>query len=592
MKSFLRPFGKFAKDTRGTIAVITAIVIFPLLFYCVGVPIDLARQVQLRSALQNIADGAALAGSAVLGEGGTASQACTIANNFVKASSSTGLSVSYSALTPTGNFASTSSFIAQGQASATIGCGTNAPNTTSLANLEATTPNQVVVSISTVLPTVFMSFVKKTLPVSVTATAVGPSNTITICVLPKVSGSIDYDALWFYGYVPGTGVKETVGVNGTAPMTFTEPVNGASATGVDPSLDPQKLEFLLDDNGNQPTGALTGLASSPCPKNYAAVAIHLPVGTRLGFEMTAERGGIDPCPYIQGENYRGYAAGIPNLVATSTATFACIQNDKETYGYPASEGARAYDTFFTDAYGASVFTTMRFYSTDYPVSLNASTTSTISSGDTTGTGPTQNPLGGDSRGDYGVINQTLVANTNYPGTDAGEFGSYEAYVGAPGYSPNSPQIPPHILIFNSRVAIAQGLNANYGVATETNDLVCEVNNGQAVPPSQYTETQVNNANTGLDFSNITITAGQQQNLTVVNSSKGNVLQCANTTDGDPYNIDPTCKQLNGATLTAFWNDMGSPTFDNVNYGDLPYSIQCIAQSGIPTLDYQNTALDQ
>ena len=51
---------KFAGDRRATIALITAIFIFPLMFLGVGVPIDLARAIQYRASLQNIADGAAL----------------------------------------------------------------------------------------------------------------------------------------------------------------------------------------------------------------------------------------------------------------------------------------------------------------------------------------------------------------------------------------------------------------------------------------------------------------------------------------------------------------------------------------------------
>jgi Flp pilus assembly protein TadG len=67
----MRFLQKYRHDRRGTIALMTAMLMFPLIFFAVGVPIDLARQVQLRSALQNIADDAATAGAKELADGAT-----------------------------------------------------------------------------------------------------------------------------------------------------------------------------------------------------------------------------------------------------------------------------------------------------------------------------------------------------------------------------------------------------------------------------------------------------------------------------------------------------------------------------------------
>jgi hypothetical protein len=51
-----------------------------------------------------------------------------------------------------------------------------------------------------------------------------------------------------------------------------------------------------------------------------------------------------------------------------------------------------------------------------------------------------------------------------------------------------------------------------------------------------------------------------------------VFQCANTTVGRDYNVDPTCTELGSNVLMSYsWNDTGSVIQDNVNYGDLPFT---------------------
>jgi Flp pilus assembly protein TadG len=545
---------RFLRDRRGTIALITAIVIFPLLFYCVGVPIDLARQVQLRSTLQNIADDASLAGSAVIGGGGTAAQACTVANAYVKAASSQ-LSVPFSALTSSNgapNFATSANLYGS-----SLACTANAPNTTNLQMLETTSPTQFSISISTNLPTIFLAAVKSSLPVSVSAVTEGPGNFITVCLNPNSTGSSDYNALYYYGYDPNTspGTLYDVGATGTAPVAFSE---GGSS---DPSLVSGKPEFLEDDTGAGPTYNVP--TTSACPPGYDEVYVHLPLATRIGVEMTSEKGGLGPCVYASTWNANG--GGVPGVPYFSTNKYGCMASGTQP---PLGTGAKALTNFITDAYGTSVFTTNRYYSTDYPATLNASTTSTVYSNATL--------IG--SAGNFSAANQALVADTLhinpvlFPQFDNQQVGSNDMF-------------------FNSRAQFSQsGFMSRYNVAIGTTDLVCMVNNGAPVTPNS--ETEVSTLGTALNYTNISIGAAQQQNLIEENSLQGNAAQCANTTEGNPYQTDPTCQELNGATLTDFWNDMGSPGYDNVNYGDMPYSFACSAGSGVSTLDYIRPALSQ
>jgi Flp pilus assembly protein TadG len=564
MTRLARFLNRFTQDKHSAIAIITAIIIFPLIFYCAGTPIDLARQVQLRSALQNIADGAALAASADIGAGGTASQACTIASSYVKASA-LGLTIGYSSLTSPNagldpsysgsNFATTKNML-----NGSTGCQTGAPNITTLAALETTAPNQITVTIAANLPATFMAVMRKNLPVSVTSTAIGPGNFITVCMQPQSSSSADFNSLFYYG-ITQSGALFDVGATGTAPVAFTE------GGGNDPSLQsglPQKLD---DDTGAGPTFPITP-GTPQCKSGYFKAFVHLPLGARIGFEMTSEKGGLYPCLYASNYNAAGLAAG--NAAGAFPPAFKssgqCMTSG--TIPAPGSGSAPAITNFFTDAYGDPVFTTVRYYSTDYPATLNSSTTSTV-------------PAGGTA-GNFGPTNQASVVNTTYvapviSGTTVNTI----------------PQTNAHEMFFNSIAQIAQldGPPQNYAIATPTADLVCLVNNGLLLTPSSIT--QYSNLGAGINFTNVNnIGNAQEQNLAIVNPAQGNVMQCANTTDGSPDNIDPTCQELNGATIQAFWNDMGSPGYDNVGYGDMPYSFGCATGSGVATLDYQNPALIQ
>jgi Flp pilus assembly protein TadG len=86
--------------------------------------------------------------------------------------------------------------------------------------------------------------------------------------------------------------------------------------------------------------------------------------------------------------------------------------------------------------------------------------------------------------------------------------------------------------------------------------------------------------------------GQQQNVTVANNGSPQI--CADVTPGSPYNINPTCLELNGQTLNIDWNDTGNPIsvngvtvgdsdryigVPNNTFTDMSYSVSCAVDAG-------------
>ncbi len=118
------------------------------------------------------------------------------------------------------------------------------------------------------------------------------------------------------------------------------------------------------------------------------------------------------------------------------------------------------------------------------------------------------------------------------------------------------------------------LQAYNGSTSTGSDLVCLVANGAAYTPTITTY----NRGTANQYSVAQVGTGvaaQQENFIIANSSVApNVYHCPTHTVGDPYYPDPTCAELNGATLQIAWNDMGGKLYDNGNYVDLVYSYSC------------------
>lgn len=306
---------KFLRERLGGVAMITAIVMFPLLFFAVGTPIDLARQMQFRSALQNIADGAATAGAKVLADGATGAQACTMAQNFA-AASLTGSVVSLSSTNVTVTEAAYPSVAGD----TVTNCGTQ--NT----GVIGTTPNEMTVVITAKLPATFMSIIKPTLPVSVSSTAVGPSSFVYACITPSPSTAGDYDAAYFYLVAP----------NGTSnDVTGTPITRNAAINPLDKMIDNQEGvgdSAIIGGKGSNAINEQCGPGSAQTPPATWEVPIQVGLGNRVGFMMADETGKINSGDYSNsGKN----------------------------------------------AYGTPLLGTQYFYSTDYPATLNT-TNGTVS----------------------------------------------------------------------------------------------------------------------------------------------------------------------------------------------------------------------
>ena len=84
----VRPFRRAARagfraDRRGTVAVLTGLMILPLMFSA-GIAVDLTRATGFRAALQNAADSAALAGAAAYTDATQASAAAAVATAYLQ----------------------------------------------------------------------------------------------------------------------------------------------------------------------------------------------------------------------------------------------------------------------------------------------------------------------------------------------------------------------------------------------------------------------------------------------------------------------------------------------------------------------------
>ncbi len=558
-------FKRLAADRRGTIALITAIVLFPLLFLAVGVPIDLARAIQYRAALQNIADTAALAGSEVIGVGANPSQACTLTLAYANIPALNGEIA--------GGATATATLTAPG---GSIACGsaTSTPQTT-----DATAPNEVSVTMSGTQPTTFLSFYKSTIPIAATSSVIGPPDFITICDQPNPNPSGDLSQAYYYlRNTDGTFVNE----DGSAvtPSSY-GPFPGESG-GVATSA------FLGDDDyvsENPPTDTDGYCDATTTPKTVA-IEVKPGLAQRLGFAYYVITNGQTPC----------YAVYPDMHQADNFTDFACLKGD-ENYPYDVTNISGFFDyyqeniatnpatgkpyLFLPNVYGSPVGWVNIFYSTDYPASLNTNNYYESAGGAilspvagdtcfTTYDSATSNVVKSVVNGYTGASQSCLALeasnNPNRALTVAAN-GSYKTpYVDYANASTGGQSNE----VFWSSLSDPKQLPSIGGTTNTGTDLVCMVANGQA-------DTTLTESNKGK-YSIITKVGSnqdQQENLVIANSSVApNVYRCPVDTVGNPFYPDPTCAELNGATLQIAWNDMGGILYDNGNYVDLHYSYSC------------------
>jgi Flp pilus assembly protein TadG len=543
-------YRRFRRDTRATVAVITAIVIFPLLFLAIGVPIDLARAIQLRSALQNYDDAAALAGQLDIANGATANQACTLAFTMGAATIS-----------------------APGGGLSNLGAGvTTAPGTSCDAAPQtsiASAPNSVTVTGGANLATTFTSFLRKTIPIATTATATGPQGFITICIVPTPSYSSDINQAYYYLRTPsGSFVNE----DGTAINSADYPgLSTGPSSNISSGMGVELSAFLTDNaypTAHGPNSPNTG-ANAYCDSAHTEVAVSIKNGLadRLGFEFVNITGGQFPCYYgahttgmtclTLGTNY-GYnpASMTAGLLSGNANGF---QNFFLSYGTPL--------TFTTNAYGSFVGEQNLFFSTDYPSSYatNNQNTAILS------------PLQGAPLISSPVANNTCYEQKNALGITTTFNGYSTASQGC-----LLSQTPANPVAQSYGAAPDATITFGYTPVGQSKILVCLASDGSTrLNGTSYSPTTASGGSYLYVRGTTASSNVQQENMILANSSTGNgslgagVYQCPVNTVGNPYYPDPTCAELAGATLQVGWNDMGGFESDNgTSPADLSYSYSC------------------
>jgi Flp pilus assembly protein TadG len=538
---------RLRRDRRGTVAIITAIVIFPLLFLAIGVPIDIARVVQLRSALQNFDDSAAIAGQVDIANGATANQACTLVYTM-------GAALIFAPGSGLGNFGATAA------TSPGVTCGA-APQTN-----PATAPDTVTVTGASTLPMTFTSFLKSSIPVSTSSTAMGPQGFITICVTPQASGSSDLNQAFYYFRNPDGTFSNQDGtpINpADYPGLSTGPGSSilGSGTGVE-------LSAFLVDNASPPNGPVAGNGYCDSADTQVKVTIKNGLGQRLGFEFVNVTGGHYPCYYgahsqamsclLNNANYNYNPYSSSSALTGGNANG--FLNYYLLYGTPLK--------FTSNAYGSFIGEENLFYSTDYPSS-------------------------------YATNNQNtgIISGASLVSSPVADNSCYETLplLGAvsPTFNGYSPASQGCLLSQSPANAVARG----YGAApdgtvtfafnqSQTGILACLAQDGSTrLNGTAYTPTTVSGTGEPYAYQYVTGTNAssnvQQQNMILANSSTtspslgSSVYKCPVNTIGNPYYPDPTCAELKGSTLLVGWNDMGGFESDNgTGPSDLSYQYSC------------------
>jgi Flp pilus assembly protein TadG len=593
-------FKRFARDRGATIALITAIFIFPLMFLGVGVPIDLARAIQYRANLQNIADAAALAGSEVLGVGATPLQACNLTLAYVQ------IPIDNGELGATAKLNATLS--SPGDATTTPPTGSTTyvcgPTTVSKPQItQAAAPNVVGVTISGSQPTTFLAIYNPKMPVSVSSSAIGPQGFITICADAQPNPSGDLSQVYYYLRNP----------DGTFANEDGSPVNPSSDDTLpgDPNNNSVSLTAFLGDDkyptNNKPTltPKLGYNGTGYCDKagKETAVLVKPSLAQRLGFAYYVVSNAQAPC------------TAVPNFVngANPFTDLNCLSNKKNYTAYNPSSFATSIGQFFNyyqtwaaykflpNAYGSPVGWVNAFYSTDYPASLNSNNLDPNYSG----AGTAVSPTAGDSCFTQYVANTvstvaSVVNGFSATNADTGQpvqsciinesattlnralttafYPTNKTPTKAPNITPGNPGNAQTNSVFWANWYQLQAYNGQTSTGT---DLVCLVANGATYTPAITTY----NKGTKSQYSVAKVTAGvaaQQENFVIANNTDGatgTVYHCPDTTLNNDGTVgkwypDPTCPELNGATLQVAWNDMGGILYDNGNYVDLVYSYSC------------------
>jgi Flp pilus assembly protein TadG len=217
-------FARFIKSRRGAVAMATGLVILPLLIVA-GAPIDLARQIELRSALQNNVDAAAMAGASVLGDSTASTDAPALVKNYLAASDA-GMAATVTVVPPM-----------------------------IVAN------SAVTVNVTATLPASFMAFMKMNLPVGVMAVAGGPGEP-QACTTPLASNAWDLNQLWMYA-VDSDGTKDTTNLVELVDNNGTTYKAGTKYCQNEPLKIGERLAFeLVNETGGRQVGTYNSSTNS------------------------------------------------------------------------------------------------------------------------------------------------------------------------------------------------------------------------------------------------------------------------------------------------------------------------------------------
>jgi len=555
LTSFLRIW----RNRRAGIALIAAIT-SPLLILAAGVPVDLARAFQYRAALQTAADNAALAGADVLGVGATPAQACNLALAYVHVPIYNGELPSSATPSVTLAAPSGASYICNGAASLS-----NPQTSTTVA------PDEVGVTIAGAQPTTFLSMFEAAMNVSASAAAIGPQGFLTICVDPKPNPSGDLSQAYYY-------LRNSNGTLANEDGTTVNPSSSDTLPGASGGV--SLTAFLGDDSwvDEHPPLATNGYCNAPTDTE-TAVLVKSGLAQRLGFAYYVVTAGQLPCYPDPTFNYNG---------ANAFYDFECLYGDVNYPYDPYAEAtniggffdyyqtnAVSGDHFLPNAYGSPIGWVNAFFSTDYPASLNTNNYHVNS------LGTVVSPLGSDScfttyqssssstvvsvANGYTAASQSCLINESASTLDKAQTKIF-------GFN-----IYPYNYYAKGNVAYWENWYPlqGYGGSTATGtDMVCLVANGASYTPALTTY----NSGASSQYSTAAVGTGvaaQQENFLIANSSvAANVYHCPVDTVGSPYFPDPTCAELDGATLQIGWNDMGGILYDNGNYVDLVYSYSC------------------
>jgi len=264
LQSIDRPVCRFFRDRQGNILPFLALAMFFVLVPAVGIAIDYTRAVQFKTALQGMADAAAIAGATVYTDDNSATLAQTTAQKYMD--------------------------LATPKLPKNNGVGacpsTASPSTGKSTSGTSTTSYNVTITVCASLKTTFLSIFTPTLPIRVTATAQDK------IVLAKVTfgnfntSAWDQNSAYWY-QIPSTANPATYTPSDSDLHLIWTNDPSQSSNDTSKSFDipaAAQIGFALKNvtGGRDPTGKITGSATNYAENKYG--------GTGTLYNATTSKG--------------------------------------------------------------------------------------------------------------------------------------------------------------------------------------------------------------------------------------------------------------------------------------------------------------